>query len=886
MPHRDPAALRLCLGLLRLFASVVPRASRDDWRREWDAEVRHRWRVLEGRRALDWRAQMDLVRRALGALPDAAWLRRQFTADADVVHDVRHGSRMLRKSPAFAVSAVFILALGMGGTVSIASLVDTLLFRPLPYAEADRLVTVWQRHSARGHAREDVAPANFIDWRERARGFQSIAAVIPYSFDYTGGGEPEVFFGAQVTQGFWDALGMAPAVGRAFLPEEHLTGGRRAVIISHTLWERKFAADPSIVGRPLSLDGEPWTVVGVLPRAFAPQLMPRPGELSVWTPKIIREHERRTRGSAWWNVVARLKPGVTLEQAQAEMDSISAALAREYPRTNEGLSAALVPFRDHLTGGLKRPLLIMLGAVVLVLAIGCANVASLLLARGIQRERELAIRAALGAGRARMIRQLVTESLLLSILAAVCGVAAAHAGVRLIVSLAPGGVLRLQEAAVDGRMLFLAALLTTATALAFGLVPALQFSRTGRDLLRDRAGTGTRGLLRRGLVTAEIACALVLLTGAGLLVRSFVRLTSVDPGFSPRNVVAVQVFASERNGKPDRARTFFSNALERMRAIPGVEAAGAVSAMPFMMANIDIKSPVRVIGRDPGTEADGRVAYVTITTPGYFEAMSIPLREGRRLESSDAQQRTGVAVISDALRRRDWPTESPIGRRLRLQWEGRPLEVEVVGVVGEIRHDSLDSPARPEVFLPHAQVPFGSMTFVLRSAGEPAPLIAATKRAVWDVDPVQTFYDVATVEGLVDGSVVRQRFSMALMSGFAVLALVLCGTGIYGLVNITTVQRTREIGVRMALGADGHDIRRMVLRDGAILIGGGVLLGLLAAFAASRFLQTLLFEIRPADPLTFGVVCSLLAVVGLGACYLPARRATKVDPLVALRAEP
>ena len=882
MRSRDPLALRLCVALVRLFAALVPSASRQDWRREWDAEVRHRWRLLDARHGLDWRAQADLVRRSMGALPDAAWLRRQFTMDAEVVHDLRHGVRMLRKSPAFTCATVFILALGIAGTVSIASLLDTLIFRPLPYRDADRVVTIWQRHAARGLAREDVAPANFLDWRERSRSFESIAALIPYSFDYTGGGEPEVLFGAQVTEGFWDAVGMPPALGRGFLPEEHVRGGRRAVVISHALWQRKFGGDPAIVGRAISLGGNPWEVVGVLPKAFAPQLVARPGALSVWTPKVVQEHERRIRGSAWWNVVARLKPTVTVESAQGELDAISAGLAREH-RANEGLSAAILPMRDHLMGGLKLPLFVTFGAVLLVLGIGCANVASLLLARGLQREREFTIRAALGAGRGRLLRQLVTESLLLSAIAAACGVAAAHWGLRLIVSLAPGGVVRLQDAAIDGRMLALAAAVTTAVALAFGLVPAFQFSRAAGDVVRRPTGPGGRGVLRRGLVTAEIAFALVLLAGAGLLIRSFVRLMSVDPGFSPRNVVALQVFTYARNGTPDRARIFFASTLERMRALPGVEAAGAVSAMPFLIANIDVKSPIAIAGREPARETNRRSAYFTVATPGYFGTMSIALREGRLIDDRDTQHTPMVAVISEALRQRDWPAESPVGGRVRLEWQGKPVDAEVVGVVSQIRHDGLDGPARPEVFLPHAQVPFQSMTFVLRGPADPAALIAAAKREVWAVDPLQTFYDVATVQGLVDASVARQRFSMTLLASFAALALVLCATGIYGLISFTTAQRTREIGVRMALGADGHAIRRMVLREGGAVVLAGVAVGLGAAIAGSRLLRTLLFEIRPEDPLTLAFVCVLLTGVGLAACYLPARRATRVDPLVALR---
>ena len=880
--RRDPLVLRLCLALLRIFAALVPRAARADWRREWDAEIRHRWHLLEDRRDLTWRAQIDLVRRATGALPDAAWLRRQFTADADVVHDVRHGLRMLWSSPAHSVAAVTILTLGIAGTLAIGSLVDTLWFRPLPYRDADRVVTLWQRHAARGDAREDVAPANFLDWRERARSFEAIAAAIPYSFDYTGGGEPEVFFGAQVTDGFWDALGVYPAVGRTFLPQEHVRGGRRVVIISHGLWQRRFGGDPSIVNRAIRLDGDPWTVIGILPEAFAPQLLPRPGELGVWTPKVIQEHETRTRGSAWWNVVARLKPGVAPEAAQAEMDALAAALAREHPATNEGLGAAVVPLRTHLMGGLEQAILIMCGAVALLLAIGCANVAGLLLARGVQREREFAIRSALGAGRGRIIRQVVAESLLLTTVSAACGAGLAHWALRLIVSLAPGGVLRLQDAQIDGRTLALAGVVALVAALVVSVVPALQVARN-RSRMTPGWSPVARAGVRRGFVAVEIAFALVLLAGAGLLVRSFTRLMAVDPGFSPVNVVAAQVFAWARNGAPDRTRTFFATTLERIRAIPGVEAAGAVSAMPFMIANIDVRSPITIAGRDPGRDADRRITYLTVATPGYFEAMTIPLREGRLIAASDTQHAQPVAVITDALRRREWPSESPVGRRIRVRWEGKPLEVEVVGVVGQIRHDGLDRPARPEVFVPLAQVPFASMTYVARGAGDPAALLASIKREVWAVDAQQTFYDVATLKGLVDASVVKQRFSTTLMSGFAVLALVLCSAGVYGLISFTTLQRTREIGVRMALGADGGTIRRMILREGGALIAGGIAIGLAGAAAASRLMQSLLFEIGPGDALTFSAVSLVIAVAGMAACYLPARRATRVDPLVALR---
>jgi putative ABC transport system permease protein len=875
----------LCLAVVRACAVVVPRASRADWCAEWEAEVRWKWDLLDRRNHLNWRTRMDLFRRALGAVPDAAWLRRQFTADADLVHDVRHGVRMLAKAPSFTIAAVFILAIGIGGTVSIVALLDTLFLKPLPYADSDRVVTIWTRQAARPAEREDVAPADFLDWRERSRSFSAIAGIIPYSRDFTGGSAPEVLFGANVTEGFFDAIGMPPMIGRGFLPEEHVKGGRQVVVITHGLWQSRFGGDPDIVNTAISLDDEPWTVVGVLPPTFAPQILPRPGELTLWMPKIVQEHETRIRASAWWNVVARLAPGVTLEEAQREMDTISSALAREYPRTNASSSAVVVPLREHLMGGVSRVLFLMLAAVILVLGIGCANVASLLLARGVERNREFAIRSALGAGRVRLVRQLVAESLLLALVAAGVGVALAHVTLGAIVAIAPGGILRLHEASIDGRVLLFATGLTAITAIAFGAIPALQFSRAGRDVLRERHAEGPRVALRRGLVSAEVAIALVLLAGAGLLVRSFERLLSVDPGFVPSNVVMAQVFSGDRHPGAVGARRFYGSTLARLQAIPGVDAAGAVSAMPFALSNINIRSTLEVAGQPAAKDGEQRNAYVTIVTPGYFRAMSIPLREGRLIEERDAETAPIVAVISEALRRREWPQESPIGRRIRISWQGKPVEAEVIGVVNQIRHEGLDTAPRAEVFLPLMQLPFSSMTFVVRGAGDPSALVDRVKREIWAVDAMQSIYDTASVERLVHASLVRQRFSMTVMSTFALVALILCATGIYGIISFTTTQRTREIGLRMALGADAPTIRRMVLREGSIVIAAGLALGLIAAAVGSRFLQTLLFDVRPGDPITFAVVSVTLAAVGLAACYLPARRATQVDPLTALRTD-
>jgi putative ABC transport system permease protein len=881
MAGRDPLALRICLLLVRLCSVVVPRGARREWRAEWESEFRHHHATLRARGTPDWSTSMDLIRRAAGALPDAAWIRRQFTVDAEVVHDVRHGLRMLWTSPRFSIPAISILAIGIGSTLALATLLDTLLFRPLPYADSDRVVTLWQR-TAEG-ARDDVAPANFLDWRERSQSFESLAAVIPYSYDFTGEGEPEVFFGAQVTENFFETLGTRPLVGRSFLPEEHRPGARPVVVITQELWQRRFASDPAIVQRAIKLDDRLYTVVGVLGADFRPQLLPRPGEMAVWTPKVILEHEKRTRASAWWNVVARLKPGVSVAQAQLELDSIATALAREYPRTNERLGVSVITLREHLMGDVRLPLFIMLGAAVLVLLIGCANVANLLLARGVERAREFAIRNALGAGRARLIRQLIVESLLMSSVAAAIGLGLAYWAIGAIVTLAPAGVLRLHDATIDGRMLAFAVALAVCTAMGFGLIPAFQFSRTDRHVLRVRHSAPTRRF-RRLLVSAEVALAVVLLTGAGLLIRSFERLLAVDPGFSPRNTVALQVFAHDRNGAPDRARAFFQATLDRIRALPGVEEAGAVSAMPFANANINIKSDLDIVGR-PRKPQERRSVYLTIATPGYFRALTIPVREGRSLDDRDAELSPRVAVISEALRRREWPNESPLGRHVRFVWQGQQMEAEIVGVVSQIRHERLDSAARAEVFVPLRQLPFASMTYVVKGKGDPAALIDAARRAVWSVDPLQTFYETGELEEMIAASLSRQRFSVTLLTALAAVALTLCAVGIYGVIAFATAQRTREIGVRIALGADQGAIKGMILREGGVMVGAGLAFGLMGSLAGTRYLQQLLFEVRAIDPLTLALVSCLLGAVALFACYVPARRATRIDPVMALRSE-
>ncbi len=831
---------------------------------------------------------MDVLRRTLGSFHDAAWLRRQFTRDAEIVHDVRHGGRVLRRSPAFALLAILVLALGIGATVGIFSVVDTLLVRPLPYRDFDRVVMLWQGSSTNRDVLDDVSPANYLDWREQLRSFEVVAAVEPWSFDHTGGSEPEVLHAAAVSAGFFEAIGVLPVMGRAFTAEEFLPKRNQVIVISHGLWQRVFGGAPDIVGRSVQLDNSAYTVVGVLPASFQPRLLQSGGERGVIVPKVFQEYERRIRGGGYWNVVARLRQGVSLDEAQAELATLSGQLAKQYPRTNATVVARAQGLRDHLAANLRPALRLLLLAVGLLLLIASANVANLLLARAAHRARELAVRSAIGAGRARLVRQLLAESLLLATLGSAAGLVVAWWTVRAITRLSPANIPSLASVSVDGRVIAFAIVLTAAVAIVVGVIPAWQ-SSGGRllDVLRgisDGGGGGTRHPLRAGIVVGEVALALLLMSGAGLLIRSFVLLLQTDPGFNPERVVVLQVFAWDRNATPEKRAAFFQQVLDRMKALPQVQRVGAVSAMPFIEANINMETALLSDER-PVAQGEEPSAFLTIATPGYFETMRMSLRQGRALEVYDTARSGRVAVVSEALVRRAWPDGRAIGRRFRYRYQGQLQQAEVVGVVADIRHDGLDRPARPELFVPHAQIPFGSMTFVARTAGDPASVISALKAEIRAVDPAQAVYRAATAQELVSRTLVERRFMLALLGGFALLAGILAAIGIYGVISVATTQRTREFGVRIALGAERGEILSMVLRQGAWMTGLGLAIGLAGALAFRRVMSGFVYGITPEDPITLGAVVGALALVALVACMLPARRATRVDPLVALRSE-
>ena len=889
--HRNPLALRLSLGLIRAFRRLVPAVIRDEWVREWEAEIQHKWSTVNQQQPADWRDRADVVRRSTGAIADAAWLRQQFTFDHDIMRDVRYALRMLHRRPAMSMLAILVLSLGIGGTVAVFSVIDTLLLRDLPYREADRVATVWLTNKEHPEERNGVAPGVFLDWRNRSNTFETIAAETPESFDYLDGPVPRTLVGGVVTEGFFEALGVQPLLGRTFLREEHTDGKSSVAIISYGTWQRLFGGRASIVGEKVTFENRTFEIVGVLPRWFHPAMQNMVREEEIWAPKVLQKFEYDNRRTRYWSVVARLAPGVDMGQARAELSTISSQLAREFPNTLTNMTATVVPFRDHLAGPIREPLRVVFGAVVLVLLLGCANVASLLLARAADRQREFALRAAIGASGWRMVRQTLVESLVLSTLACLAGLAVAHAAINGLVAVGSSTVPQLGELTLDLRLMAFALGASVVTAILVGLWPAVRLSRraTRDELAQSGAGT-TGGHDRRRfvstLVISEVALALVLLVSAGLLIRSFTTLASVNPGFSEANVAILQVFPyGPRYRTNEHRQVFFDQALDRIRALAGVERAGLVSAMPFAPANINIEGGFKVEGRPELPEADRPSVFLSVATADYFRAMDIQLTQGRVFNDEDRPNGALVAVVNDKIAERFWPGENPVNQRISVNWLGRWRTLQVVGVVGRLRHEALDREARAEVFMALSQTPFGSMTFVVRTTGDAAALIPSLRSRIWEVDGTLPIYDASTVSALVADTLAARRFVTNLLTVLAGLAFLLATLGIYGMLVFSTSQRTREIGIRLAVGGKARDILSLVLAESARLIAVGVFLGLLGSLAAARLLAALLYSTSPTDPLTLAATTILLASVALFACYVPARRATRIDPLSALRAQ-
>jgi putative ABC transport system permease protein len=801
--------------------------------------------------------------------------------------DLLYALRLMARRPGLTFAAILTLTLGTGASAAIFSLVNAVVLRPFPYTDPDRIITIWQHNAKAGIPQQETSPANFLDWRDQQQSFQSLVSIEPWSFEYVERGEPEKFRASLVTRGFFETLGAQPLYGRALQKEDYESGREKVVVLSYSLWKRWLGGNPQVIGQTVSfLDEGACTIVGVMPPEFQ---FPDKSRL-IWAPLTDEDRYKRDRGGTYIKVIGRLRDRVTLEQAQADMDIIGAHLAKEHPPYNDGVGIKLVPLPEQIVGEIRPAMLVLLIAVGFVLLLACANVANLLLSRGLEREHEIAIRAAMGADRKRIVRQLLTESLALSLAGGAGGLLLSYWLIDIIVALSPASLPRIEQISVDGRVLAFSIAVSVLTALIFGLAPALQFSKPDLNLSLKQGGRSTSGPARHRtrnlLVVAEMALAIVLLIGAGLLLRSFVNLLRVDPGFEKENILALQVFAyGEKYRTPQQRAAFFRDAIERISSIPGVKTAGAVSAVPFLGEDsIDIDTTLTVVGRPAPAISQEPTVFVSVATENYFTALGIPLVEGRSFKSADDLNTPPVVLINETLARRYFAGEDPVGKKIFVRL-GRPASREIIGVVADVRQTGLDSAPRPEVFLPHSQYPFGSMTFIVRASADAASVTAAVKSQIWQIDPHQTFYNVATMDQMVSATLDARRFNLLVIGTFALVALILAAIGIYGVMSFSTSQRTHEIGVRMALGAEGGDMIRLMLKQGATLILAGAGIGLAAAFLLTRFISTFLFEVAAFDPATFAGVSVLLTTVALAACYIPARRAARVDPMIALRYE-
>jgi predicted permease len=807
----------------------------------------------------------------------------------DLSQDLRYGVRMLSKNPGFTVVAVLALALGIGANSAIFSVVNTVLLRPLPYQDPDRLVMVWEDRSKNGFPRDTPAVANYIDWRDQNQVFEGMAAIATQSFNLTGAGDPERIEGRRVSANLFALLGVRPQLGRAFLPEEDRAGGNRVVVMSHALWQRRFGSDANIIGKPLTLNGESHTVVGVMPPGF--QFPSRDDEL--WAPIAFTSQEAASRGRHFLEVIARMKPGVELQQAQAELNTIAARLQQQYPNTNTNVGAAVVSLHEQLVGDIKPALLVLLGAVGFVLLIACANVANLLLARAAVRQKEITIRVALGASRSRLIRQFLTESVLLAALGGAVGLLFSVWGVSLLKAFIPENISQAAAITIDGRVLGFTLLVSLLTGLVFGLAPATQTSNFNLNETLKEGGrdstSGSRGNRLRGLlVVAEVAVSLILLIGAGLLINSFLRLRGVDPGFRPDNLLTMRIVLPDTK-YPDQARrsAFYTELLNRVEALPGVRSAAVANWIPLVRQGDSIGFSIE--GRpDPGQGQ--RPSVVTrVTSPHYFQTMSIPLLRGRSFGEQDRADSPAVAVISETMARRFWPDRDPLGQRIT---PGAPDSVDpndwltIVGIAKDVRQTELVADPKPQMYLSYVQVGFfAPRHLVVSTAVEPSGLAASVRKAVWEIDKDQPVSNVKTMEEVLSQSIARQRFSMLLLGIFAAVAVALAAVGIYGVMSYSVAQRTHEIGIRMALGASRRDVLRLTVGQGLKLVLVGIAVGLAAALALTRVMSSLLFGVGATDPATFVIISLALVGVAALASYIPARRATRIDPMVALRYE-
>ena len=816
-----------------------------------------------------------------------------------LLQDLRYALRRLTHKPGFTTVVVLILALGIAANTAIFSVVNSVLLAPLPYDDPDRLVVVKETNAAKTVERNSVSPGNFLDLNQE-RLFDSVTAFYETATTLQSSQETEQVATAQVSVDFFKTLGVKPAMGQLFpagisgaaFEVGRFMSGERMVVISDDLWKRRFASDSSIVGKNITINRNEWEVVGVMPAGFS---VPSK-ETDLWLPwdiartyNVQRFPKGPPRDWRFLHTVGRIKPGATTEETQKRLSLFFDRLAERFPETNRGWTAGLVPLHEEVVSSSRLILLVLFGAVGMVLLLACANVAGLVLAQSTARKREFALRQALGASRARVVRQQLTESFMLALISGVVGIGLAWLGLDLLLSLAPVDTPRINEVAIDARVLLFALAISITTAVVFGLLPALKSSKA--ELFVTLKDAGTKSLtgrlannrLRNAVVIAEVSLALVLVTCAGLFVRSFVQLISINPGFNSENLLTMHItLDGETYGR--RAGEYYPQLLQRIESLPSVTSAAAVSTLPMSDVGVDFTRPYWRQG-EPEPTGDGEKVAVRMATPGYFTTMGIPLLQGRSFTNQDRRDTVAVIMVNKSMADRTWPNENPVGKRLMLDYNRGKYAYEVVGVTAGIRYYGLRVEARPEVFIPHAQNAYLPMHLVVRTASDPNRLVESVKAQVREMDPTQAISNIRTMDTLVSRSVATDRFSMWLLGVLGSLALALAATGLFSLLSYLVSQRTHEIGVRMALGARHRDIFRLVIGQGAVLLTVGLAIGLGASFICARLFASLLFGISASDPLTFMFTPALLSVASLLACYLPARRATKVDPLVALRSD-
>jgi putative ABC transport system permease protein len=807
----------------------------------------------------------------------------------NLMRDIRYGFRSLLKRPGATVVALVTLALGIGVNTAIFSAVDSVLLRPLPLKDPERVTSIWERTLRDGINQNEVAPANFFDLRNQNQVFEGIGAHGPQDLNLTGGGEPERLNGELVTANVFSILGVEPALGRTFLPDEDQTGREQVVVLSDALWQRRFNRDPSIVNRNITLNGESFTVVGVMPRGF---FFPA-RETELWIPWAMEPEQASGRGDHYLRLVARLKPGTTLEQANADVESIAQRLSIEYPRTNEGLGFVVHSLHQDYVGNLRLPILVLFAAVGLVLLIACANVANLLLAQATTRRREIAIRIALGARRWTIVRQLLIESLLLAGGGGLLGVLGAVWGVQALSKLLPENLSKLQDVNIDTRVLLFTLGVSALTAIVFGGAPALLAARakpgeTLGDVARDAAGGSSGRHVRRVLVVSEVALAVVLLVSAGLLMRSFQLLRQVDKGFTAENLLTMHmVLPMPKYGKPEARRAFYDEVLRRIEELPGIDSAGVITFLPLSFNGMNFSFSVE--GRPTPSDMKLPFALYRVVSPHYFDAMGVTLQRGRFFDAHDTAGSQLVTLISRQLAAQYWPNEDPIGKRIKIGPLDSPNQwLTVVGVVADVRQAELYGDPRMDLYVPYAQERRGFVTprdLVVRTKGDATSVAGAVRQAIWSVDKDQPVSNVRTMDQVFAAAISKERFQALLLGLFAALALVLACVGLYGVISYSVAQRTHEIGVRVALGAQPVDVLRLMIRQGMTLTLVGLIVGIAAGSVATRVLSDMLYGVSTTDPLTFVGVPAFLLLVAFVACYIPARRATRIDPLVALRYE-